>query len=82
MPRMQILGAVERQEFDAPPFFTSLQRKRDFDFSRGVRALAGQLRGPTNRVLFLVSFGYFKATHRFYLSDQFQRQGIDVRHTQ
>jgi len=77
MPRMQILGTVERQEFETPPVFTILQRNRYFDFSAGVLALAKRLRGPTSKVLFLVSLGQFRATHKFYLPDQFHQQDID-----
>jgi len=32
MPRMNILNAVEREAFDSPPVFNSLQRKQYFDF--------------------------------------------------
>ena len=32
MPRMNILNTVEREAFDSPPVFNSLQRKHYFDF--------------------------------------------------
>jgi hypothetical protein len=31
MPRMNVLNTVERQAFDSPPVFNSLQRKQYFD---------------------------------------------------
>jgi hypothetical protein len=31
MPRMNILNAVEREAFDAPPVFNSFQRKQGVD---------------------------------------------------
>ncbi len=31
MPRMEILSAVERDEFDAPPTFTLAQQQRYFE---------------------------------------------------
>ena len=33
MPRMRILNTVERYDFDFPPTFNSLQRKKYFYFS-------------------------------------------------
>ena len=32
MPRMKILNSVEREVFDFPPIFNSVERKRCFDF--------------------------------------------------
>lgn len=31
MPRMEILSAIEREEFDAPPTFTLAQQQRYFE---------------------------------------------------
>jgi hypothetical protein len=31
MPRMKILNSVEREVFDFPPIFNSVERKRCFD---------------------------------------------------
>ncbi len=32
MPRMNILNTVEREAFESPPVFNSVQRKQYFDF--------------------------------------------------
>ncbi len=32
MPRMKILNSVEREAFELPPIFNSVERKRNFDF--------------------------------------------------
>jgi hypothetical protein len=34
MPRMKILNSVEREAFELPPIFNSVERKRNFDFRR------------------------------------------------
>ena len=37
MPRMKILNSVEREVFDVPPIFNSVERKRCFDFPTMIR---------------------------------------------
>lgn len=66
MPRMNILNALEQEAFESPPELNSIERKRAFDFPRGILTIAQHLRMPSNRVCFLVSSGYFKATKRFF----------------
>ena len=75
MARMNILSSLEREAFDAPPLFTSFERKRFFDFPLGIQVLAEEMRSPTNRVFFLVSYGYFKATRKLF-SGQFHGRDI------
>jgi hypothetical protein len=45
MPRMN-LNTVEREAFESPPVFNSVQRKQYFDFPAELRRLAGELRAP------------------------------------
>ena len=71
MPRMKILNTVEQEAFDMPPVFNSVQRKRFFDFPLKIRRLAANLRTPINRLCFLLSCGYFKASKRFFLHGHF-----------
>ena len=68
MPRINFLNTVERESFDSPPVFNSLQRKQYFDFSSKLRCIAETLRNPTHRLGFLLSAGYFKAAKRFFFS--------------
>jgi TnpA family transposase len=76
MPRMKILNSVEREAFELPPVFNSVERKRNFDFPVAIEQIAAGLRTPTNRLCFLVSCGYFKATHRFYPVHAFRPRDI------
>jgi hypothetical protein len=41
MPRMKILNSVEREVFDFPPIFNSVERKRCFDFPMARRPPGG-----------------------------------------
>ena len=66
MPRMNILNTVEREAFESPPVFNSVQRKQYFDFPTELRRLAGELRAPTHQLGFLLSAGYFKAAKSFF----------------
>ena len=66
MPRARILAAAEQEAFDSPPAFTALERKKHFALSETVRSLVDTLQTPTNRVCFLVTLAYFRATRKFF----------------
>ena len=66
MPRMQILNTQERDEFDSPPRFNSVERKQFFEVTPKVESFIASMRAPINAVSFIISLGYFKATKRFF----------------
>lgn len=66
MTRIIIFTPEEKKSFNSPPLFNSLDRKKYFSFSTGILDIAGHLTKPENRIFFLVTYGYFKATHKFY----------------
>ena len=76
MPRMKILNSVEREVFDWPPIFNSVERKRCFDFPTPLQDIATSLRTAGNQLVFLLSCGYFKATKRFYPVPTFHRRDL------
>jgi hypothetical protein len=76
MPRMKILNSVEREVFDLPPIFNSVERKRCFDFPTPLQDIATSLRTASNQLVFLLSCGYFKATKRFYPVPTFHRRDL------
>ena len=77
MPRMDILNAPEREDFETPPEFTGVERKAHFSFPLGILERADQLRTPTNRVCFLLAAGYFRATKRFYPPKTFRPRDVE-----
>ncbi len=77
MPRMRILSAVEQEQFETPPEFNSIQRKKFFDLPKAFREFAVNLRRPSNCIGFLLSCSYFKATNRFFASKDFHRRDIE-----
>jgi hypothetical protein len=50
---------VEREAFESPPVFNSVQRKQYFDFPIELRRLAGELRAPTHQLGFLLNGARF-----------------------
>lgn len=76
MPRMAILSPVERDEFDAPPIFTMAQQHQYFEPPLMVLHHLKRLKTPTNQVGFLISYGYFRATWKFFPVSQFRQADI------
>lgn len=66
MTRLVVLTPEEKKTFNSPPVFNSIDRKKHFSFSPGILDIANKLTKPQNRIFFLVTYGYFKATYRFY----------------
>ncbi|MBI1954504.1 MAG: DUF4158 domain-containing protein, partial [Proteobacteria bacterium] len=73
---MKILSSLEQEAFEMPPVFNSVDRKRFFNFPLTIEKIADNLRTPTNAVCFLVMFGYFGATKRFF-AKKFHQNDID-----
>lgn len=66
MARWQILSPAEYAAFEAPPMFSSVERKRFFDLSPRLDQLLHMLRTPANQIGFVLALGYFRATKRFF----------------
>ena len=66
MALISILTTEEKKRFESPPVFSSQERKRYFRFPAGVVRIAEELRTPTTKVCFLTTYGYFKATNKFF----------------
>ncbi len=66
MTRIVILTPEEKRLFSSPPVFNSNDRKKYFSFPVGILKIVNSLTKPQNRLFFLVTYGYFKATHKFY----------------
>jgi hypothetical protein len=57
MARWQILSPTEAAAFEAPPVFTSVERKRFFDLSQRLEELLHTLRSPVNQTGFVLALG-------------------------
>ena len=78
MPRMRILTANEQEAFDKPPLFDHEQRKLLFSFPKALMEIASSLRTPDSQIGFLLLCGYFKATKRFFLPQDFHPRDIEA----
>ncbi len=78
MPRMRILSASEQEAFDKPPLFDYEQRKQFFSFPKSLLKTANALRTPGSQIGFLLLCGYFKATKRFFLPQDFLQRDIEA----
>jgi len=76
MPDLKIFNKKEKQSFDNPPEFGSIERKKYFGLSNWALEKANSLRGATNKVCFIMLFGYFKAEKKFYSTKTFNPADI------
>jgi len=77
MSQLVILSTVERNRFDRPPVFNKEERRRYFLMPANVRLALSRIRTQTNKAGFLLQFGYFQATGRFFPAELFRRRDID-----
>ena len=66
MSVVTILNAKEKNAFESPPVLTGKERKRYFTFPRAVSNAAKMLRTPTTKVCFMVAYGYFRCSNKFF----------------
>jgi hypothetical protein len=76
MPVIQLLSPLEEDAFESPPHFTSAERKKFFALPASLQDSFDGFRTPTNKVCFLVVFGYFKARRKFF-GKQFRPPDIE-----
>ena len=78
MPRMRILTTQEQALFDHPPVFNYAERKQFFSLPKSLVDTAHTLRAPSSQIGFLVMCGYFKASKRFFLPQDFHAPDIEA----
>ena len=77
MSQLAILSMAERRRFDQPPVFNKEERRRHFLVPADVRLALSRIKTQTNKAGFLLQFGYFQATGRFFSTELFRRRDID-----
>lgn len=86
MPKMNIFNSAEKNTFESPPEFNNKERKQFFTLPSRLNDLMISLKTPTNKTCFLITAGYFKARHRFFAKQFYQKDiefvakqiGVDV----
>ncbi len=76
MTQLVFLSSSEKRQFDSPPVFTKAQRPAYFAITEDIRRTLGALRTATNKVGFLLQFGYFKHSGKFFAPNTFRLRDI------
>ena len=77
MTRLAILTPKAKRDFELPPKFKKEDRARYFQLSPKIRQLAfNKLRKPVNQVGFILQLGYFRATGKFFVSEDYRKKDI------
>ena len=71
MTRLQVLSSYEIKIFETPPEFNSFERKKYFSFSKWLQDTVKDLKTDVNKIGFLLQFGYFKTTSKFFVPRKF-----------
>jgi hypothetical protein len=65
MTKLAILSDKERTIFDSPPKFNTADRSYYFSLDQSMLNVLQALRTTTNKVGFMLQYGYFKAYRKF-----------------
>ncbi len=77
MARMKILSAAEQERFNKPPVLNSFQRKQFFEVTTGLLDIAYTLRKPILQIGFLLACGYFRASKRFFMPNDYCPRDVE-----
>lgn len=77
MSNLYILTPNEQQAFDYPPILSMETRAICFAIDNELEKEINRLRTPTNKVGFLLQYGYFKACKRFFVMNRFKQEDIE-----
>ncbi len=70
---IKILPPSEIKAFNSPPIFNAHERKQFFRPPKYIMDIITTFRTPTNKVGFILQFGYFKTTNKFFTAKEFHR---------
>lgn len=74
---IKILNKVDIELFESSPSFNSAERKKYFHPSEWLKSTISEYDTDTNKVGFVLMFGYFQATKRFVPTKYFARRDIE-----
>jgi hypothetical protein len=76
MSLLTILSSAEQSAFNSTPAFNAEERIIQFTVTNTELAFIQSLKTPTNQVGFLLQFGYFKRSGKFYTAEKFKQKDI------
>lgn len=77
MPFPNILNKTQIREFDKPPVFKSEDRKIFFDIPKSLEIDLSEMRNDTNKLVFILMFGYFKYSKKFFTPNVFNKKDVN-----
>jgi len=75
--RIKLLQSAEVKLFDAPPVFSPDQRLHFLSIDEGLQGAIDKLRHPFSKIGFLLQWGYFRSSGRFFEVTDFAPSDID-----
>lgn len=76
MSILNLLTEEEQREFDYPPILSVETRALSFSITEKLDAKIKRLKTATNKVGFLLQYGYFKACKRFFVTNRFRQEDV------
>lgn len=73
---MQVLTDYEAKQFDLPPKLNKPERDHLFKLDVKMVAKVNKARGEINKIGLILQYGYFRASGKFYLTNQFHAGDI------
>lgn len=73
---IKILNEIEKKKFEFPPFLSREERKKVFELNEWELNEISKLRINTNRIGFILLYGYFKATNKYFQPKHFNKSDI------
>lgn len=73
---IKILNRKDINSFDSPPKFHGEERKRFFYLPKAASQLVESFRTPANKVGFVLQYGYFRASNKFYIAQRFHENDV------
>jgi len=74
---INILDSEITDKLEAPPLFSSADRKKHFQINSQTRMYLEKLDGEENKVGYLIQLVYFKSSNRFYPKSKFHKNDIE-----
>lgn len=74
---IKILSQQDVSYFEFPPQFNGDERKKFFVLSEWIKILINKFKTPTNKIGFILQFGYFKAVNRFFTAKKYNQKDIE-----
>ncbi|MEI7488027.1 MAG: DUF4158 domain-containing protein [Chryseobacterium sp.] len=76
--KAEILSKSQQKEFDRPPKFSLVERRMVFEIPDSLRGSLRKLESPSSIVGFILQYGYFKTSGKFFYVDTFNSEDIEV----